>query len=88
MNISGIVVAVVPSAVERCLQELQRLPGVFIHGHEPDGRVIVTQETASTDAQEEGLRTIQALAGVVHAALVYHYFEGEQAAAASCKEVP
>ena len=36
---------------------------------------MITQETASTAQQEEGLRRIQALPGVASAALVYHWFE-------------
>ena len=69
MNISGIVVSLVPSA--SCLEALRSLPGVEVHRVEA-GRAVVTQET---DDQEEGLRRIQALPGVLHAELVYHWFE-------------
>ena len=70
MNISGIVVTLVPG--EGDLDALRALPGVEIH-HLQAGRAVVVQET---DDQEDGLRRIQALPGVLHAELVYHWFDG------------
>ena len=52
-------------------EALRALPGVEVHQVEA-GRAVVTQETGE---QEEGLRRIQALPGVLHAELVYHWFE-------------
>ena len=76
MNISGIVIGLAPLAFDPGLAALGALPGVHLHHLDRAGsRVVVTQEAASTDAQEAGLRQIQALPGVVHAELVYHYFD-------------
>jgi nitrate reductase NapD len=74
MNISGIVIGIVPGQRDACLEAVAALPGVDLHAVEGE-RAVVTQETASTAEQEEGLRRIQALPGVLHAALVYHWFE-------------
>lgn len=74
MNVSGIVVGIAPGQRRRCLEALAALQGVDVHVVEGD-RAVITQETASTADQEEGLRRIQALPGVAHAALVYHWFE-------------
>lgn len=74
MNVSGIVVGFAPGQRQRCLEALAALEGVDMHAVEGD-RAVITQETASTAEQEEGLRRIQALPGVANAALVYHWFE-------------
>ena len=76
MNVSGIVVGLAPAAFAPSLVALEALPGVRIHQLDPAGsRVVVTQEAPTSDSQEEGLRRIQALAGVTHAELVYHFFD-------------
>jgi nitrate reductase NapAB chaperone NapD len=73
MNISGIVIGIVPDQRDTCLDAVAALPGVDVHFVEGD-RAVVTQEAGSTAEQEEGLRRIQALPGVAHAELVYHWF--------------
>ena len=76
MNVSGIVVGLAPAAFAPSLAALGALPGVRIHQQDRKAsRVVVTQEAETSDAQEEGLRRIQALAGVTHAELVYHFFD-------------
>ena len=76
MNISSIVVGLAKEDFPEGLVALSALPGVEVHYLEPEQhRLVVTQETATTEQQEEGLRRIQALPCVLHAALVHHYFE-------------
>ena len=76
MNISGIVVALAPGAFDVTLAALDALPGIRVHHHDRvGGRVVVTQEAADGHAQAQGLRLVQALRGVTHAELVYHYFD-------------
>jgi periplasmic nitrate reductase NapD len=89
MNVSGIVVGLVPGAFDRAVADLGALPGVQVHHHDrPGHRVVVTQEAASADLLEEGLRRIQQLPGVVHAALVYHFFDdGPEPQAAAADQV-
>lgn len=76
MNISGIVVGLSKDDFPEGLAALSALPGVQVHHQDPaQHRLVVTQETDTTEEQEEGLRRIQALPCVLHAALVHHYFE-------------
>jgi periplasmic nitrate reductase NapD len=85
VNISGIVVACEPTGIDTCATALSAIPGVEVHAFDrARGRLVITQETASTGEQDDGLRLVQALPGVLHAALVYHYFdEGEPDVAAA-----
>ncbi len=78
MHYSGIVVLTEPLRVGDCQRRLEGLPGVEVHYCEPEsGRLVVVQETASAEGQEEGLRSIQALPGVKAAALVEHRIDLE-----------
>lgn len=76
MNVSGIVVGCAPTAIDTCAAALSALPGVEVHAFDrARGQLVITQEAASTGEQEDGMRLIQALPGVLHAELVYHYFD-------------
>jgi periplasmic nitrate reductase NapD len=76
VNVSSIVVRVAPAHVSDCVQRLGDLPGVEVRFTDPArGRIVVTQESSTTDEQEAGLRRIQALPGLLSAELVCHYFE-------------
>ncbi len=78
MHYSGILVLVDPLDVGRSMGELAELPGVEVHYCQPEsGRIIVVQETETVAAQEEGLRSIQALPRVKMAALVEHRVDNE-----------
>lgn len=85
VNVSGIVVGCEPTGIDTCANALSAVPGVEVHVFDRvRGRIVITQETASTGEQEDGLRLVQALPGVLHAELVYHYFdEGEPDQAAT-----
>ncbi|MBK9064404.1 MAG: chaperone NapD [Acidobacteria bacterium] len=75
MNVSSIVVRVAPSGVAGCVQRLAAMPGVEVQFTDTDaGRIVLTQESETTDEQEAGLRRIQALPGLLSAELVCHYF--------------
>lgn len=89
MNLSGLVVACAPASLDACAAAVAALPGVEVHACDRDGaRLVLVQEAADSGAQEEGLRRIQALPGVLHAALVYHYFDEGGAAPAAPEHVP
>ena len=76
MNVSGIVVGCEPAGIDTCAAALSAVPGVEVHAFDRvRGRLVITQETVSTGEQEDGLRLIQVLPGVLHAELVYHYFD-------------
>ncbi len=87
MNVSGIVVNCEPIGIDTCATALSAVPGVEVHAFDrARGRLVITQETASTGEQEDGLRLVQALPGVLHAELVYHYFdEGDPDLAAAAE---
>lgn len=73
MHYAGILVISRPGAHERCLEDLQALPGVEVHLSYPEScRLIAVQETETVRGQEEGFRAIQALSTVETAALVEH----------------
>ena len=74
MNISAILVVVLPENLESMVQDLNRLPGVEVHHVEESGRLIVTQEAESIDDEVKGLKAIKKLPGVVMADMVQHYF--------------
>ena len=75
MNISSIVVRVSPSGLAEGVRRLGALAGVEVQFTDAArGRIVVTQESESTDEQEAGLRRIQALPGLLSAELVCHYF--------------
>ena len=75
MNVSGIVVHVAPSGIEEGRRALEGLPGVEVRFTDSRrGRIVVTQESGTTEEQEAGLRRIQASPGVFSAELVCHYF--------------
>jgi nitrate reductase NapAB chaperone NapD len=74
MHFSSILVTSAPTSYSRCVDNLESLPGVEVHFRYPDrGRIVVTQETATREEQEEGLRTIQSLSEVLVAEFVYRY---------------
>ena len=76
VNICGIVVAIAPTDMEGALTALRALDGVEVHHIDlASHRVMVTQETISTEQEEVGLRSIQAVPGVLNTQLVYHWFE-------------
>lgn len=75
MNVSSIVVRVAPDRVADGVRRLGELPGVEVRfADAARGRIVITQESETTDEQETGLRRIQALPGLLSAELVCHYF--------------
>ena len=79
MNLSGIAVSVQPQSYNETMELLDALPGIEIHYQDTDSaRVVIVQEADSIDAEVEGLKRIKAIAGVVVAELVYHYFADDQ----------
>ncbi len=80
MNLSAILVITAPAEVKPCMALLGSLPGITVHHSDPaTGKIILTQEAESIDAEIEGLKQIKALNGVSMAEMVYHYFEEDEA---------
>ncbi|MCM2329552.1 MAG: chaperone NapD [Lysobacter sp.] len=81
MNLSGILVVVLPERLAECAADLSTLPGVEVHHTDPaTGRLIVVQEADDVAAEMAGLTAIKARPHVRMAEMVYHYFanEGEE----------
>jgi len=77
LNISGILVVVPVDRLSGSIEALNALPGVEVHHTDPStGRIVVTLEAPSVDAEITGLRKIKALPHVILAEMVQHYFDG------------
>ena len=75
VNISSLIVGILPEQAEATSACLAAMPGVEIHAVAPDGRMIVTLETPSDEATVQQFETIRQLPGVLSASMVYHQYE-------------
>jgi nitrate reductase NapD len=76
MNVSGILVVVPPEYVDASIGTLGHLNGVEVHQCDTEtGRIVVTQEAETVQAEVDGLKRIKALPHVILAEMVYHCFE-------------
>jgi nitrate reductase NapAB chaperone NapD len=79
MNLSGIVVTVLPPHVATVVARLAALAATEVmHVDAASGRIVIVQERATIGEEFDGLRAIQRLPHVLSADLVMHYF-GEDA---------
>jgi periplasmic nitrate reductase NapD len=83
MNLSSLIVDVRPPSLPSVRLALLDYPGVEVHAATPEGKLIVTVETEDDAATTETFARINALAGVMSVAMVYHQFEPEPE-----KEIP
>jgi nitrate reductase NapD len=74
-NICGVIVHVAPGRSEDVSRTLAAMPGVEVHAGAGDGRLVITVEDTSEITAAQGLLAVNALPGVVNAALVYHHYE-------------
>ncbi len=77
MNISSIVVHAKPAELGPVRTLIERIPGVEIHAASDDGKLVVTIETGSDGETAGTFQRINALDGVMSAAMVYHQFESD-----------
>jgi nitrate reductase NapD len=78
MNVSGIFVVVPPEHIAASIESLDHLNGVEVHQCDVEtGRMVVTQEAGSIQAEVDGLKRIKALPHVILAEMVYHCFEDD-----------
>jgi len=76
VNISGILVIAPGDRLEETILTLNALPGVEVHHTDPTtGRIVITQEAATVQAEVDGLKRIKALPHIVLAEMVHHHFE-------------
>lgn len=77
MNISSAIVHAHPGAVAIVEAGLATLDGVEVHAISPEGKLIVTIETADDASNVATYDRIGQLQGVMSAAMVYHQTESE-----------
>lgn len=77
INISSLILGVLPAEAEQVAAQLRLLAGVELHAAAEDGRMIVSIETASEGVTVEIFEEIRRLPGVLSASLVYHQYESD-----------
>jgi len=83
MNISSLVVKVLPMNMDPALEALNRSGLCDVHFHDQQkGTVVVTIEGKDTGEEMDKMKAIEKLPHVLGAALVYAYSEAELDAAA------
>ncbi len=75
MNISSIVVIPHPDRVAAVQEALRKIDGVEVHGVSPEGKMVVTIETADDRATTDTFELISRLDGVLSASMVFHQLE-------------
>jgi len=75
MNISGVLVKAYPENLVTIQETLATMNGVEVHGNNDDGRIVITVEDVSANNITDTLTEIQAVPGVLSAAMIYHQFE-------------
>ena len=75
MNISGVLVKAYPGNLVTIEKTLATMTGVEVHGNNDDGRIVITVEDVSANNISDTLVEIQAVPGVLSAAMIYHQFE-------------
>lgn len=83
INISGIIVHAAPEKIEKVRAELEKIPGVEIHGIGELGKMVVTLDTSDDRATTDTYEQISRLPGVLSTTMVYHHFEPEENAPAA-----
>ena len=75
MNVCGVLVHVRPDSLEAVESGLAKIRGVEAHGRAKGARLIVTVEDCENSSAVDALAQVNALPGVVAAALVYQEFD-------------
>ncbi len=71
-HVSSIVVHARPAALDAVAAAIAELPGAEIHGRDAAGKLVVVLTAASERIISDHLQTINAIAGVFTASMVYH----------------
>lgn len=77
MNISSIIVHANPAKLSSVRGNLDQIPGVEVHAATDDGKLVVTIETDTDGETASTFDRINAMDGVVSAAMVFHQFESD-----------
>ncbi len=74
-HICGVLVQVRPERLEVAMTGLAGLPGVEVHQHTDDGRLVVTVEDTPEATAGDVMHRFYDVDGVISASLVYHYHD-------------
>ncbi len=77
MNISGVLVRAYPEKIQSVAQLLNDMEGVEVHGHNEDGRIVVTVEQATTGKSSDVIVQMHDVPGVLSTSMIYHQFEDD-----------
>ena len=77
-HVSSLVVHCRRESAAEVATALCAMDGMEVHGGVPEGKLVVTLETATEGEIVERLNQIQLLDGVLAATLVFHHFEPAQ----------
>lgn len=73
MNICSLVVHARPERLGAVQADLEKMPGVEVHGRSDDGKLVVTAEDTGEALANDAMMAIQNMDGVLNAVLIYHY---------------
>ncbi|KIQ79701.1 chaperone NapD [Aeromonas sp. L_1B5_3] len=74
-HVSSLVVLTQPTLRHQLAEEIAALDGAEIHAVTDEGKLVVTLEGASQRPIMTAIDAIQAMPGVLSAALIYHQFD-------------
>lgn len=77
MHIAGVVVQVRPEQCDTVGARVRAIPGVELHGVNPDGRLAVIVEGEHRGAVSDALFALHGLEGVLSASLIYEQSDYE-----------
>ena len=86
MNMCGVLVHAQPDRISAVEASLNEIPGVETHGRGEQARLVVTVEDSETMSAMDAITAVNAVEGVVAAALVYHEMEPDLDAQSSATE--
>jgi len=73
MEISSMILRTKPERLEGVRHQVDRIPGVEIHGDTGDGRMVVTVEDGEGYRVEDSITKLHEVDGVLAISLVYEY---------------
>lgn len=74
-HVSSLVVLTQPTLRHQLAEEIAALDGAEVHAVTDEGKLVVTLEGASQRPIMAAIDAIQAMPGVLSAALIYHQFD-------------
>mgnify|MGYP003475276774 FL=1 len=77
INISSVILGVLPADGAAVSKSLRELDGVEVHAVGEDGRMIVTIESGDEDNTSNTFEMIRQMPGVISAALVFHQYASD-----------